>query len=228
MGGNLARLGPSPRARRTCGAVESILPSKLGAKHCITRMHTRNRSMLVITAAKKGGKSKKGKKSKAPSTVPQSSNVKPYLSTPVIMQNLLLIESYFRKTGRPLFDHEFEIQDVAQLLWEAPFALVSHDTSEDPKVTYANRACLDLFEAEWDEMIGVPSKNTAPEEGEIRDERSAMLKEALKNGYVDDYQGVRVSFKGNTFTISNSTIFTIESPGGRCDGAGCCLEIMGV
>jgi hypothetical protein len=177
-------------------------------------------------AKKKGGGKKEKNSAKAPSAIPKSSP-KPYLSAPVIMQNLLLIESYFRKTGRPLFDQEVEIQDVAQLLWEAPFALLSHDASEDPKVTYANKVGLELFEAEWDEMIGIESKNTAREEGDInhREERAAMLREALQKGFVDDYQGVRVSLKGNEFRILDATIFSIESPGGEAMGQGAVLRL---
>ncbi len=97
------------------------------------------RTQLVVTAAKKGGGKKGGgnKKQAKASAIPKSSP-KPYLSATVIMQNLLLVESYFRKTGRPLFDQEVEITDVAQLLWEAPFALLSHDGSDDPKVRTAS------------------------------------------------------------------------------------------
>ena len=183
---------------------------------------------LVVVAAKKGGK-KKGnqKQAKSQSAIPKSSP-KPYLSANVIMQNLLLIESYFRKTGRPLFEQEVEISDVAQLLWEAPFALLSHDASDDPKVTYANKAGLDLFEAEWDEMIGVASKNTAREEGDVnhREERAAMLKDALAKGYVDEYTGVRQTIKGDKeFKILDATIFSIESPGGDVMGQGAVLRL---
>lgn len=97
------------------------------------------RTQLVVTAAKKGGGKKGGgnKKQAKASAIPKSSP-KPYLSATVIMQNLLLVESYFRKTGRPLFDQEVDITDVAQLLWEAPFALLSHDGSDDPKVRTAS------------------------------------------------------------------------------------------
>lgn len=189
-----------------------------------SRSSSRTASPCVRVAAKKG---KKGKQAKSPSTIPKSSP-KPYLSATVVMQNLLLIESYFRKTGRPLFDQEVEIQNVAQLLWEAPFALMSHDASEDPKVTYANKAGLALFEAEWDEMIGIESKNTAREEGDVnhREERAAMLKEALAKGYVDSYTGVRQTIKGDKeFKILDATIFSIESPGGDAVGQGAVLRL---
>ena len=58
----------------------------------------------VVLAAKKGGAKKGGggggQKKGAGSPADPPKKALPYLSAPVIMQNLLLIESYFRKTGR--------------------------------------------------------------------------------------------------------------------------------
>jgi len=184
------------------------------------------RENIVIVAAKKSGK-KGGKKSKKASSAPvqPAASPKPYLSTPVIMQNLLMIESYFRKTGRPLFNEEVEISDVAQLLWDAPFALLAHDTDEDPKFVYANNAALLLFECEWSEIIGSPSRESAAPDKEIQDDRSALLAKALDNGFVDDYEGWRKSFKGTPFKVSNTTIFNIESPGGDAMGQAAVLRL---
>jgi hypothetical protein len=180
---------------------------------------------VVVLAAKKGGK--KGKKSKKEATGPAkpTATPKPYLSTPVIMQNLLMVESYFRKTGRPLFDEEVEISDVAELLWSAPFAILAHDTDEDPKFVYANQMALSLFECEWSEIIGTPSRNSAAPEKEIQDERSALLSKALEDGYVDEYQGWRKSFKGTPFKVSHTTVFNIESPSGDAMGQGAVLRL---
>lgn len=136
-----------------------------------------------------------------------------------------MIESYFRKTGRPLFDEEVEISDVAHLLWDAPFALLAHDTDEDPKFVYANNAALTLFECEWNEIIGTPSRESAAPDKEIQDDRSALLAKALENGFVDDYEGWRKSFKGKPFKVSNTTIFNIESPGGDAMGQAAVLRL---
>lgn len=181
---------------------------------------------LVVVAVKKSGK-KGGKKSKKGSTTSAqpAASPKPYLSTPVIMQNLLMIESYFRKTGRPLFEEEVEISDVAQLLWDAPFALLAHDTDDDPKFVYANNAALSLFECEWSEIIGTPSRESAAPDKEIQDDRSALLAKALENGFVDGYEGWRKSFKGTPFKVSNTTIFNIESPGGDPMGQAAVLRL---
>ena len=38
---------------------------------------------------------------------------------------------------------DLDIAEAAKALWEAPFAVLSHDMfeSEDPKFTYANKVC---------------------------------------------------------------------------------------
>ena len=65
----------------------------------IPRQNTNYRSKFCVVAAKKKGGKKSAKKQQSSSLQP-AATPKPYLSTPVIMQNLLMVESYFRKTGR--------------------------------------------------------------------------------------------------------------------------------
>lgn len=137
------------------------------------------------------------------------------------MQNLLLIESHFRKVGRPLFTEEIEISDVARVLWEAPFPVLSHDDTADdggPRFVYANRAALDLFEAEWDELIGTPSRRSAEPVTDIQEDRSAALTAAMENGFIDNYEGNRISAKGTKFRISRATVFNVEAPSGDVVG----------
>ena len=126
---------------------------------------------------------------------------------------------------RPLFEEEVEISDVAELLWNAPFAILAHNNREDPTFEYGNKAALDLFECEWSELIGTPSRESAAPEKEIQEDRSALLAQALESGYVDDYEGWRRSFKGKPFKVSHATIFNIESPDGAAVGQGAVLRL---
>lgn len=123
-----------------------------------------------------------------------------------------------------MFEEEVEISDVAELLWNAPFAILAHNNNEDPTFEYGNKAALDLFECEWSELIGTPSRESAAPDKEIQEDRSALLAQALEKGYVDDYEGWRKSFKGKPFKVSNATIFNIESPGGAAVGQGAVLR----
>ena len=80
---------------------------------------------------------------------------------------------------------------------------------------YANRAGLDLFETEWEELIGQPSTKSAEPIDEIQNERSSALSNVLENGFMDNYEGNRISFKGTKFTISKATLFNVEAPSGE-------------
>ena len=123
--------------------------------------------------------------------------------------------------------NKLEISEVAKALWEAPFPVLSHDTGESseetkdgeaapsgPVFVYANQAALDLFEADWDELIGTPSTKSAESVEDIQQDRSAALNKVLDKGFMDDYQGNRISFKGTKFKILKATLFNVEAPSG--------------
>ncbi|KAL4853718.1 hypothetical protein ACK3TF_005327 [Chlorella vulgaris] len=165
----------------------------------------RGRQQLWVAAAKgKGGGGKKGS------------------GTSIIMHNLLLVESHFRKTKKPIFgpDAEIEISQVARELWEAPFAVLAHDIEEgEPnRFCYANKTALQLFECSWDELVGKESTQSAEDVAEVQDDRQAALERTLKSGYLDNYSGWRRSLKGTRFLVSNATLFNVEAPTGQVVG----------
>ena len=65
------------------------------------------------------------------------------------------------------------MSDIAQALWEAPFGLLAHDLPEpgteegQPLFSYANKAALELFEAEWGELVGQPSSISADADAQV-------------------------------------------------------------
>jgi hypothetical protein len=122
----------------------------------------------------------------------------------------ILCASYQRLTGKLLVPDNV---DPVDWLDQAPFALVSHDTAADPVFNYANRAALRLFEMTWDEFTSTPSRlSAAPMD---RDERAALLERVTRNGYIDDYTGVRVAKSGRRFMIRNATVFNLLDEQGR-------------
>lgn len=50
-------------------------------------------------------------------------------------------------------------------MYKAPFVCLAHNIFEegvdDALFTYANKAALELFEADWDTLIGLPSRKSA-------------------------------------------------------------------
>lgn len=124
----------------------------------------------------------------------------------------LLTVSYRHLTGRVLID----AAETARRLFEAPFAVVSHDTAADPLFNYANRAALALFEVPWDELIGMPSRLSA--EAVAREERERLLETVRIKGFIDDYRGVRISGKGGRFVIDGATVWNLHDEAGNYRG----------
>jgi hypothetical protein len=60
---------------------------------------------------------------------------------------------------------ETGFDQLAEALYKAPFVCLAHNMFEegvdDPVFTYANKAALELFEADWDSLVGLPSRLSA-------------------------------------------------------------------
>ena len=119
----------------------------------------------------------------------------------------LLLVSLRRWTGRDLVDPQLPGVEQARQLFTAPFALLSHDTAADPILNYGNRAAMQLFELNWEELSQTPSRLTA--EPVHRDERARLLDTVTRQGYIDDYRGVRISRTGRRFLIDTATVWTV-------------------
>lgn len=70
----------------------------------------------------------------------------------------LIVASFRQVTGKELVDHPF---DGRWLYENAPFALLAHDRSEDPRFFYANNTAQACFGYSWQEFIGMPSRLSA-------------------------------------------------------------------
>jgi hypothetical protein len=75
---------------------------------------------------------------------------------------------------------------------------------------------LQLFEMEWDELIGMPSRFSA--EVPDRDERARLLERVTWDGYIDDYSGVRIARSGRRFLIKQATVWNMLDAQGVCHG----------
>jgi hypothetical protein len=97
-------------------------------------------------------------------------------------------------------------------LFDAPFVVVSHGTQADPVLNYGNRLALDLWETDLPTLTQMPSRLTA--EPVHRDERARLMARALRDGFVDDYQGVRISLTGRRFRIEQAIIWNLTTLNG--------------
>ena len=98
-------------------------------------------------------------------------------------------------------------EKFARQLFYAPFAVVSHDTASDPVFNYANLKALELFELSWENFTQLPSRLSAEEVNQA--ERERLLAEVSEKGYIDHYEGVRISSTGKRFLIRNAIVWNL-------------------
>jgi hypothetical protein len=128
----------------------------------------------------------------------------------LLAHNQLLIESFYRQTGRQLLPKGGDsgnYSSVHQQLLNSPFAVVSHDTQVQPIFNYANNAALSLFEMQWSEFTSLPSSKSAEKISQT--ERDHLLNNVNKRGYIDNYQGVRITASGKRFKIEDAVVWNL-------------------
>ena len=117
-----------------------------------------------------------------------------------------LLNSYQKAVGKELIERISPEKD-ALTIQNAPFVVVSHGTQEDPVLNYGNQTDLNLWEMSWDDFTQTPSKYTA--EPERQERRKEMLEQAAQKGYIDDYEGIRISSTGKRFEIKDVVIWNV-------------------
>jgi hypothetical protein len=123
-----------------------------------------------------------------------------------------LLASLRHWTGGNLVEPSLSPEEQARAVFNAPFAVLSHDTAVDPILNYGNRTSLQLFELSWEELTVMPSRLTA--EATARAERARLLSEVSSRGYINDYRGVRVAKNGRRFLIERATVWNLLDESG--------------
>lgn len=128
----------------------------------------------------------------------------------------ILLDSYARWLKCELLPRSGHDETDAAQLFEAPFVVVAHSTQADPILCYANRAALTLWETDLATLLTMPSRLTA--EPMHRDERARLLERTTRDGYVDDYRGIRISSTGKRFKIQQAIVWNLLNPAGEYVG----------
>ena len=119
----------------------------------------------------------------------------------------LLITSYNRLTGKKLINDTPLNFNIGEGLFNAELVVVSHGIEDDPIFNYGNKLALKVFELSWPDFTILPSRRSA--KPLAREERKALLKRVSTSGFIDDYQGLRVSSTGRTFWIKGATVWNV-------------------
>ena len=133
----------------------------------------------------------------------------------------LICESYARLLKKPLLEIDPK-QSLVEQVFDAPFTLLSHGIQDDPIFNFGNRVALKLFELTWDELIALPSRFSA--EAPNREERGRLLDRVTRFGFIDDYQGIRVSSTGKRFLIKQATVWNLIDEHGIKHGQAACFS----
>lgn len=131
----------------------------------------------------------------------------------LIRHTQILLDSFARRVGRELIERSGDAEYQAERLFTASFVVVSHGTEADPVLNYGNRTALDLWETDFATLTAMPSRLTA--EPMHRDERARLLERTARDGYVDDYRGIRISAKGRRFLIKQAIVWNLDDGQGR-------------
>jgi len=125
----------------------------------------------------------------------------------ILSQSEMIAVSFKRWLGRHLVPPGLSPEDTALAMMKAPFVIASTDTERDPVLNYGNRTALGLWELTWNEFTRTPGRNTA--EPMEREAREQFLSEVKRNGFVDNYAGIRISSTGRRFHIKRAIVWNL-------------------
>jgi MEKHLA domain len=118
-----------------------------------------------------------------------------------------LIQSFTHWTGKSLCDPTLPMLEQARRLFHETFVVLSHNTAPDPLLNYGNQAALNLFELTWEELISLPSRQTA--ETSEQADRERLLAIVAGQGYIDNYRGIRTTKSGRRFLIEQAIVWNL-------------------
>lgn len=133
--------------------------------------------------------------------------MQPWQAQNWIEHSQILLSSYRRFLGEELVLRVGSDEAQSQALFEADFVVVSHGMQTDPILNYGNQAALNLWEMDLDTLLQTPSRMTA--EPVHRDERARLLERTSRDGYVDDYRGIRIASTGRRFLIEKAIVWNL-------------------
>ncbi len=123
-----------------------------------------------------------------------------------------ILDSFEKLTGKKIIKRSSPVSDYKKIE-HGQFVLVSHNGSDDPILNYGNQFALKVWEMNWDEFVKTPSRKTA--EDDKRAKRKEMLEIANKQGYFDNYEGIRISSTGKRFIIKDAIIWNVFNENGK-------------
>ncbi|HSZ72437.1 MAG TPA: MEKHLA domain-containing protein [Cytophagaceae bacterium] len=127
----------------------------------------------------------------------------------------LLVQSYVR-ICRKNFPLNTSVMPLPEALYKSEYILVSHGTEEDPIFNYANGSAQQLWRMDWETFTRLPSRLSAREDKV--EKRKVALQQALSEGYLSGYEGIRIDATGKEFYIRDVTLWNVIDEAGLIHG----------
>jgi hypothetical protein len=145
----------------------------------------------------------------------------PWLTPAAQSLALCLFSNYQRAFGTPLIAGlaaDGSPLLLAQELFAAELVLLAHDGADPssdpgPRLIYANRAALRLWQRPWAELVGMPSRLTA-EPAERASRRQALVAAQAKEA-IAGIRGIRIDSRGRRFQIEAARLWTLRDSSGQ-------------
>jgi len=134
----------------------------------------------------------------------------------LIAHTATLLHCYRHWIANDLIPSQGSPLQQAEALFKAPFIVVSSNREADPILTYGNEAALKLWEMTWGDFIQTPARTTA--EPMHQEERQKFLNRVKSRGFIDNYEGIRISSTGKRFKIQQATVWNLLDERGNATG----------
>ncbi len=118
-----------------------------------------------------------------------------------------LLDSYEHWLGRSLATRRTTPLDELREVEQLSAVVLSHAGGADPVFNYGNHAALAQFELRFEELCQLPSRYSA--QPDARERRAQLLERVTRQGYIDDYTGIRISAKGRLFRIHQAVVWNV-------------------
>lgn len=128
----------------------------------------------------------------------------------------LLYCSFRHYVGRELAGLDWQGAATAHALFTGNFVLLSHTAAADPIFTYGNQTAMQLFAMDWAQLTQLASRYSA--EPLARDARERLLQTVNRQGYIDNYAGIRIASTGQRFTIQQAIVWNLLDKQGQYAG----------
>ncbi|WP_024546188.1 MEKHLA domain-containing protein [Picosynechococcus sp. NKBG15041c] len=135
--------------------------------------------------------------------------MEPWQLETTIRQTQLILENYRRWFGEDLISGDRPLLEQSRILFESPFVVFSHGTEANPIYNYGSRLGLELWERTWDELLQMPSSQSAEPTARVQAERNELLAASRSYGFKAGFSGIRVTKSGRRVRIEDVKLWDL-------------------